>query len=169
VLTFTDYRNISPGSSQVFAPMLDQQNLKVNFLFDNPIHSMSLTVINSASLDRVGGIDSSFPISFDRDLYIRLLDAGNIVHIQKPLVKKYTHSQNTSADLQTWLLDSEKILDKFFLNQNNKRFKHLEKKARAEWFVKIGLQSQDTEFTKECMIKGFELAPEYISKRLGIS
>lgn len=106
-------------------------------LVDIFIYTMSVVVVRKDTLLACGSLNSRLSISHDRELYIRLLQEGEMVHVAECLVTRIMHSQNISTNYHDWANNVFLLLDIFFKNKNNKEYLPLESTIRSRWAVVI--------------------------------
>jgi tetratricopeptide (TPR) repeat protein len=74
---------------------------------------------------KAGGFDPRLRYSQDWDLWLRMAQLGGFGYVDKPLVKIRRHPQNTSRDIELFLMDEQIVLKKYDLhfiqNAINKR------------------------------------------------
>lgn len=95
------------GLNDVGVPQLFAVMLKENFV------ATSSVVLRRNSLEQVGGFDDSFPCLVDKELWLRLLNAGARFHYDPDIVFQYrVHAQNISKKTDLLLATRRRIIDK---------------------------------------------------------
>jgi glycosyltransferase involved in cell wall biosynthesis len=82
----------------------------------NQILSMSGVLIKKECLIKVGGFDPGLRYSQDWDLWLKLARQGGFGYVDQPLVRVRRHGGNTSADINGFLADERKVLEKYNLD-----------------------------------------------------
>jgi glycosyltransferase involved in cell wall biosynthesis len=100
----------------------------------NPFVTLSIIAVRRAALDRVGWFDPSLRLLNDRDLYLKLIDAGRFAGVATALCTKYQHDANQLYEKggKTWLTEQLVIIDRFFADPANAGFRPLEATARRQ-------------------------------------
>jgi cellulose synthase/poly-beta-1,6-N-acetylglucosamine synthase-like glycosyltransferase len=132
-LTMVDSRT---GTRSVMgAPEMGGQDEAIRLLLvgRSLIATLSIVAVRRAAFDRVGGFDPALKVANDRDLYLKLARIGAFSGSPGALVTKYLHGGNLlfEKDGGTWLAEQLAILDRFFADPANERFRPLETAARA--------------------------------------
>ncbi len=144
------------------------QDFFQHLLMQNCIPSLSITVIQRQTLIKVGLFNETLKICNDRELYLRLLYFGNIVHLPKTLVIKNFHQNNLSKDYWLWSKEVLTLLDIFFSDSRSKSYQHLESEARSHWMLKfaktVWKSNRDVLFVAYMLIKAFYFSPRRINK-----
>jgi len=98
----------------------------------NPFVTLSIVAVRRSAMDRVGWFDASLRLLNDRDLYLKLIDAGRFAGVGAALCTKYQHAGNQLYEKggATWLAEQLTIINRFVANPANAAFRRLEPKAR---------------------------------------
>ncbi|MGB3672434.1 MAG: hypothetical protein WA984_20140, partial [Phormidesmis sp.] len=130
----------------VYQPSQQYQDLIHQSLANVFIYTMSAVVVRKTALDSCGLLDPRLIICHDRELYIRLLQIGEMAYVQESLVTRVMHDQNISTDYQRWAKYVFLTLDIFFSNpQNQAAYGHLEPTIRSAWAMIIARHIWQTE------------------------
>ncbi|MEM8504569.1 MAG: glycosyltransferase family A protein [Cyanobacteria bacterium P01_D01_bin.1] len=129
----------------VYRPRQQYQDLVHRSLADVFIYTMSVVVVRKSALDECGLLDKRLIICHDRELYVRLLQVGEMAHVRDFLVTRVMHEQNISTDYQRWAKYVFLMLDIFFSNSHNQTYKHLEPTIRSAWAMIIARHIWRTE------------------------
>lgn len=82
-------------------------------LIRNRLISNSGVILNGRTARKVGGYDPQLRYSQDWDLWLRLAQVGGFGYIDEPLVRIRRHPNNTSSNIQGFLEDERKILNRY--------------------------------------------------------
>lgn len=98
------------------------------FLGGEAVRTMSAITVRRSDWEAVGGLDVSFGVSADVDLYVRLAVDGQFERIPEPLVGRRKHGNNVSDDYEQIYEDHRRILSKGmdrydFLDDHDRRRK----------------------------------------------
>jgi glycosyltransferase involved in cell wall biosynthesis len=102
------------------------------FLFGpSPFVTLSAIAVRRSAMDRVGWFDPSLRLLNDRDLYLRLFDAGRFAGVATTLCTKYQHEGNYLYDNQgaTWLTESLRIIERYLEQPGYSEFRALKDSA----------------------------------------
>lgn len=95
------------GLNDLSVPRLFATMLRENFV------ATSSVVLRRSSLEQVGCFDDTFPCLVDKELWLRLLNAGARFHYDPGIVFQYrVHSQNISKKTDLLLATRRRIIDK---------------------------------------------------------
>lgn len=86
-----------------------------DFIVRNRILSMTGVLINTNKLKEIEGFDHKLIYSQDWDLWLRLINKGEIIHINEVLIKIRRHSNNTSRNIDNFLKDELTVYNKYSL------------------------------------------------------
>lgn len=114
-------------------------------LADVFIFTMSVVVVRTSAIRQAGLLNEVLDICHDRELYIRLLEAGSMLHIPEVLVTRVIHSSNISSDYKSWAKYVFITLDIFFSTPISKQYKDLEQDIRSEWALIIAREIWQSE------------------------
>ena len=146
------------------------QDLIHRSLADVFIYTMSAVVARRNALESCGLLDRRLVICHDRELYIRLLQVGEMAHVEDNLVTRVMHDQNISTDYQRWAKYVFMTLDIFFSNPKNVFYKSLEPKIRSAWAMIIAKRIWQVERDplKSALMVGnaFKAAPVLMLRKL---
>ena len=124
---FCDHREISQDTGRekrvCYKEGSQYRDLIHRSLADVFIFTMSVVVVRASALKEAGPLNEALDICHDRELYIRLLEAGRMIHIPKVLVTRVMHSSNISSDYKNWAKYVFTTLDIFFSTPLGKRYK----------------------------------------------
>lgn len=137
---FSNHREILQNGQTkacVYRESHKYQNLIHRSLADVFIYTMSAVVVRKSALDTCGLLDKRLIICHDRELYIRLLQVGDMAHVEESLVTRVMHDQNISTDYQRWAKYVFMTLDIFFKNPQNKAYLPLAPVVRSNWAMII--------------------------------
>lgn len=133
-----DLNDLSPGN--FFAAML-----KENFV------AASSVVMRRDVLEKVGGFDATFPCLVDKELWLRLLNAGAKFYYDPEVVFQYrVHSQNISKKTDLLLATRRRIINEVegFM-RSNALFSDLDWPAlRREMFFHMHREAADSYFAR---------------------
>ncbi|NJM96625.1 MAG: glycosyltransferase family 2 protein [Phormidesmis sp. RL_2_1] len=133
---FSNHREILHDGSMrqcVYRASTKYRDLVHRSLADTFIYNMSAVVVRQCVLEVCGLLDVRLSSCHDRELYIRLLQAGEMAHVEDLLVTRVMHDQNISADYRNWANNIFMTLDLFFENPKNKAYLPLESSIRRDW------------------------------------
>jgi glycosyltransferase involved in cell wall biosynthesis len=110
---------IDPAGQLVHSPppktglnALSNARLFADMLRENFV-SASSVVLRRSALEQVGGFDASFPCLVDKELWLRLLNAGARFHYDPEIVFRYrVHPQNISKNTDLLLATRRRIIQK---------------------------------------------------------
>jgi len=170
---FCNHREVSKGDTIkqcIYRPLPQYQDLVHRSLADVFIYTMSAVVVQKTALDKCGLLDQRLIICHDRELYIRLLQVGEMAHVQESLVTRVMHDQNISTDYQRWAKYVFLMLDIFFSNSQNQGYKHLEPTVRSAWAMVIARYIWRTEkslWSSSLMVlRAVSAAPKLMLRKL---
>ena len=173
VLSYCDYTEVKSDGFQFthnLKPWRSYPNLTHQLLMDNIIHSMSLIVIRRDALLKVDPLNETLKICHDRELYLRLLYLGKIIHVPQSLVLKTTHDGNIVGNYRRWAKEVLIVLDIFFADKRSQPYKHLEAEARSHWSFKLAKrvwkENRDGLFALPMIIKAVWFSPSLIIRRV---
>jgi glycosyltransferase involved in cell wall biosynthesis len=173
VLSYCDYTEVKTDGFQFthnLKPWRSYPNLTHQLLMDNIIHTMSLVVIRRETLLQAGLLNETLKISHDRELYLRLLYWGKIVHVPQSLVLKMTHQGNIVGNYRRWAKEVLMVLDIFFADERSQPYKHLEAEAKSHWSFKLAKriwqEKRDGFFALQMIIQAMWFSPGLLVKRV---
>ncbi len=173
VTAYCNYTEIKRDGSQVdinLKPMKMYPNMTHLLLMDNVIHSMSLVVVRREALLKVGGVNEKLKISYDRELQLRMLYLGKIVHVPQTLMVKVMHDGNLVGNYWRWSKEVLMVLDIFFADERSQPYKHLKAEAKSRWSLKLAKlvwkQKPDILFCSQMIARSFLFAPMRTLKRV---
>lgn len=102
-------------SEPIVYNFLDKKDILGDFLVRNRILSMTGVLINTKKIKEISGFDDKLIYSQDWDLWLRLINKGEIIHIDKTLISIRRHSNNTSRNIENFLKDELIIYNKYSL------------------------------------------------------
>lgn len=174
VLAYCNYSQIFPDGTHLdhnLKPWRIYPDLTHHLLMESLIHSMSLVTVRREALLKAGPLNETMKISEDRELYLRLLYLGNIIHIPHNLVKKNTHSGNLIGNYRQWAKDALRLLDLFFADERSQPYKHLEAAARSRWSLKLAKHvwehNRDVLFTLQMLLQAWYFSPQMLTHGIG--
>lgn len=145
-------------------------NLTHQLLMDNVIQSMSLVVVRRQALLQAGCLNETLKISYDRELQLRMLYQGEIIHVPEYLVIKVSHGGNIVGNYRLWAKEVLMLLDIFFADERSQPYKHLEAKARSHWSLKLAkivwLSHHDLIFVLQMIARGFWFDSSLVRQRV---
>ncbi len=137
VMSFTDQQEIRPGLPSpkpvIYRPSNAYPDPVHCLLMGTFIYTMSVVVVRHKTLTQVGLLNETLRISHDRELYLRLLNQGDLVHVPEILVSRVFHGNNISSNHWRWATEIFMVLDLFFANPNHQSYRHLESRSRTSW------------------------------------
>ncbi|MBW4642865.1 MAG: glycosyltransferase family 2 protein [Goleter apudmare HA4340-LM2] len=149
-------------------PWLPYPNLTYHLLAENFILTTSIVVLKIAALNKVGYFNENLKIGEDKELFLRLLCLGDVVHVPHYLVRKYSHGNNITRDNQLWVKETFNLLDIFFAHELSKPYKHFEREARSHNAMRLARilwrEKRQFLFSLQIFIKAFLIYPKYISQ-----
>mgnify|MGYP006269777953 CR=1 FL=1 len=173
ILTYCNYTEIQKNGTQFkhnLKPWKIYPDFTHHLLMENVIHSMSLVIIRREALMQTGLLNESLKICHDRELYLRLLRIGKIVHTPQELVIKIMHEDNLVGNYRCWAKEILMVIDIFFADESNLTYKRLEREARSyatRKLAKLVWQcEQDVLFTMEMFFKSVYFYPPVIYRGL---
>lgn len=86
-------------------PLVRQLYAHLNF-----VRTFSCVTIERSAWNAVGGLDPTYDVSADYDLYLRLATDHAFALVDDPLVVKRTHGENVSGDTRALYEDVQRIL-----------------------------------------------------------
>ncbi len=132
-------------------------------LADVFIFTMSVVIVRTSALRKAGLLNEMLDICHDRELYIRLLDVGNVIHIPQCLVTRVMHDSNISSDYKTWAKYVFLTLDIFFSTSLGQNYKDLEGEIRRDWALIIARELWQKEknipFYFSMLLRAFKASP----------
>lgn len=139
-------------------------------LADVFIYTMSAVVARKQALDDCGLLDSRLSSSHDRELYIRLMQVGEMLHVEDFLVTRVMHDQNISSDYQNWIDNVFMTLDVFFEKSENQHYLPLRATLISTWamiFARYFWQVERAPFKSALMLlRAFVAAPNRMLQKL---
>ncbi|MGB7250729.1 MAG: glycosyltransferase family A protein [Phormidesmis sp.] len=154
----------------LYRPSDKYQDLIHRSLADVFIYTMSAVVVRKSALGSCGLLDPRLTICHDRELYIRLLQVGEMAHVEQSLITRVMHDQNISTDYQRWAKYVFMTLDIFFENPNNKAYLPLAPTIRSEWATIIAKriwQVEKAPVSSALMVgRAIKAAPQRMFKKL---
>lgn len=120
-----------------YKPKEKYRDLIHRSLADVFIFTMSVVIVRTSAIQKAGLLNEALYICHDRELYIRLLEVGDMIHIPQSLVTRVMHSSNISSNYKTWAKYVFLTLDTFFSTPASKRYKDLEARIRRDWALVI--------------------------------
>jgi len=154
----------------VYQPSQQYQDLIHQSLADVFIYTMSAVVVRKSALDRCGLLNPRLIICHDRELYIRLLQVGEMAHVQESLVTRVMHDQNISTDYQRWANYVFLMLDIFFSNPQNQAYLSLEPTIRSAWAMIVARHIWQTEKSLwrsvPMVVRALNAAPQLMLSKL---
>jgi glycosyltransferase involved in cell wall biosynthesis len=121
----------------VYKSSAKYQDLIHRSLADVFIYTMSVVVARKNALDACNLLNKRLIICHDRELYIRLLQVGEMAHVEASLVTRVMHSQNISTNYRRWAKYVFMTLDIFFSDPKNQAYLSLEPSIRSNWAMVI--------------------------------
>ena len=149
LLTYCNYVHITPKQPCCGDPVLKDgveikpepthDNLTIAMLMGNFIHVMSQVVVSAMAFQRFGLLDERLKVCHDREFYLRLLRYGDIIHVQRTLLKKYwlPDSLVTQSECCVWLEDGLLLLEIFYSRPENHRYQHLRPQAEQRFRARV--------------------------------
>ena len=173
VLSYCDYTEVKTDGFQFthnLKPWRSYPNLTHQLLMDNIIHTMSLVIIRRETLLQAGLLNEALKISHDRELYLRLLYWGKIIHVPQSLVLKMTHEGNIVGNYRRWAKEVLMVLDIFFADERSQPYKYLEAEAKSHWSFKLAKriwqEKRDGFFALPMIIQALWFSPNLLVKRV---
>lgn len=125
VFIYSDAVQININDKVISEPVvynyMNKNDILGDFIVRNRILSMTGILINTNKLKEIGGFDEKLFYSQDWDLWLRLINKGEIIHINKTFINIRRHLNNTSRNIEKFLKDELIIYDKYnleFLRNN---------------------------------------------------
>ena len=147
----------------VYSHSANYQDLVHRSLADVFIYTMSAVVVRKSALDRCGLLDIRLSSSHDRELYLRLIQVGEMAHLEESLVTRVMHDQNISDDYQNWINNVFMTLDVFFEKPENSRYLSLRPTLNSTWamiFARYFWQIEKAPLRSAGMVlKAFKYSP----------
>lgn len=110
---------IDMNDNVISAPVIynfeNKNDILGDFIVRNRILSMTGILINTNKLKEIEGFDHNLIYSQDWDLWLRLINKGEIIHINETLIRIRRHSNNTSRDINNFLKDELTVYNKYSL------------------------------------------------------
>lgn len=136
VLTFCDVVESDDNQTYSlcnFKPWLGYPQLTRKILLTQDIIStMSIVVVRREAMLKAGLLDESLKICHDKELYLRLLYEGEIIHLPETLVTRFIHSNNLSRNKHTLLAEEDqRTIEIFFSDQRSLPYRSLLPEARS--------------------------------------
>lgn len=103
-------------SDTIVYNFVNKNDILGDFIVRNRILSMTGILINTNKLKAIGGFDDKLIYSQDWDLWLRLINKGEIIHIDKTFINIRRHSNNTSKNIENFLKDELTVYNKYSLN-----------------------------------------------------
>ncbi|WP_459478695.1 glycosyltransferase [Clostridium saccharoperbutylacetonicum] len=103
-------------SDSVVYNFTNKNDVLGDFIVRNRILSMTGILINTTKLKEIGGFDEKLIYSQDWDLWLRLINKGDIIHVSKTLINIRRHFNNTSRNIENFLKDELAIYNKYSLD-----------------------------------------------------
>jgi len=119
---------------------------KVNFLSKDLIlyqlrkpliSTMSTVVVRKDALLRAGFLNETLKIVHDRELYLRLLLYGNLIHVPETLVCLVEHADRLTRNYKVYVKDVFQLLDIFFNSEAGQQYKQYEAEVKSIWALRI--------------------------------
>lgn len=174
VLTYCNYSEIFPDGNHLehnLKPWRIYPDLTHHLLMETLIHSMSLVTVRRDALLKAGPLKENLKISHDRELYLRLLYLGKIVHIPHNLVSKFVQTGSLVSNYRRWSKESLMLLDIFFADARSQPYKHLEAEAKCRWRLKLAKHiwehKHDVLFTITMLLQAMYFSPRTIGHSIG--
>ncbi|WP_143329030.1 glycosyltransferase, partial [Clostridium puniceum] len=92
-------------SDAIAYSFVDRNDILGDFIIRNRILSMTGILINTNKLKVVDGFDDKLIYSQDWDLWLRLINKGEVIHIDKTFINIRRHLNNTSRNIENFLKD----------------------------------------------------------------
>ena len=164
---FCDHREIIQDTDNTryinYEVKEEYRDLVHRSLTDVFIFTMSVVLVRISAIRKAGLLNERIEISHDRELYIRLLQVGNMIHVPENLVTRVMHDSNISSDYKTWAKNVFSILDIYFSTSDNQIHRDLESEIRSNWASIIARESwhkdKDVLFYIWMLGKAFKAAP----------
>lgn len=119
VFIYSDAVQIDINDNAISEPIvydfINRNDVLGDFIVRNRILSMTGILINTNKLKEVGGFDDKLIYSQDWDLWLKLINKGEIIHINKTFISIRRHSNNTSRNIRKFLKDELIIYNKYSL------------------------------------------------------
>lgn len=170
---FSNHREIlSDGSIKrcIYKASNQYKDLIHRSLADTFIFNMSAVIVRKQALDVCGLLDARLSSCHDRELYIRLLQTGEMAHVKDCLVTRVMHDQNISADYRNWANNIFMTLDIFFRNPRNKDYLALEPTIRRDWAMIVARYMWQVErspiFSAMMVLRAFRASPRVMSQKI---
>jgi len=174
VSAYCNYSEVRQDGSQSeynLKPWRIYPDLTHHLLMETTIHSMSLVTVRRDALLKAGPLNEILKISHDRELYLRLLYLGKIVHIPHNLVYKFTKTGSLLSNYRRWSKETLMLLDLFFADARSQPYKHLEAEARSRWRLKLAKhvwqERHDILFTITMLLQAMYFSPRTIGHSIG--
>lgn len=161
VLTVCDYTLICNDFRQQVqsAPKAEYSNFIQYFLLDNFIDTMSIVVLRHSALRKAGLMNERLKVCHDRELYLRLVEFGGIVHTPHQLVLRFMHSDNLVGNHRAWGQDALLFVDLFFSDKaRSQAYRHVQYQAYGAWaltIAKVALAKYDYQYACTMYARAF--------------
>ena len=171
---FSNHRELLRDSSIkqcVYRQSPKYQDLIHRSLADVFIYTMSAVVVRKSALDRCGLLDNRLSSSHDRELYIRLMQVGQMAHVEESLVTRVMHDQNISDNYRNWINNVFMTLDVFFEKPENKSYLPLKPALNSTWamiFARYFWQIEKSPLRSVSMVlRAFKSSPKLMLEKVG--
>jgi hypothetical protein len=101
------------------------------------IMTMSLVVARREALLQAGLLNESLKICHDRELYLRLLQHGDYVHVPQPLAMRVQEADSLTQNVRRYAQEVLLLLDLFFATPEGAAYRHLRSNAKSRWAMNI--------------------------------
>lgn len=119
VFVYSNTVQIDINDNIISAPIVynfvNKNDILGDFMVRNRILSMTGILINTNKLKAIGGFDDKLFYSQDWDLWLRLINKGEVIHVDKTFINIRRYFNNTSRNIQNFLKDEFTIYNKYSL------------------------------------------------------
>ncbi|PSN20099.1 hypothetical protein C7271_03905 [filamentous cyanobacterium CCP5] len=118
-------------------------NATHHMLMSSMIWSTSLVVINRHCLLKAGCFNEDLSMCEDRELYLRVLQLGEYIHVSKTLVQKNQAADSLTRNLRLYAREAIRTVDFFLDSPGGEPYRHLRKVAKSRWCMTVARMLQE--------------------------
>lgn len=141
-------------------------NATHHMLMSPMILTMSLVVANRQKLLQLGGLNEALRICHDRELYLRLLQIGDYVHVPHPLVLRIQEADSLTQNMRRYAQETLQVVDYFLATSGGSAYQHLRRSAKSRWCMnaarKLLDENQDRQFAYYLLMQALWFSPALV-------
>ena len=171
-ISYCNYVETKTGTAPFYAdlkPWPAYSDPIEHLLMENIIPSMSIAVVDRQALQKAGLLNETLRICHDRELFLRLLFYGGMVHVPATLVTKVVHDGNLVGNLRRWSQEVQWLVDIFLTHPQSQPYRALAAEVRSHWSYKMADWSyrRDPLLALQMVGQCIYFSPNYMGRKIG--